>query len=70
MIPRVLTTREAETPEAKARWFKSLPLERRMKLFNEWTSLILAIRPELARREKVRANPNAKVQIVRLPRSG
>ena len=37
--------REAETPEAKARWFQSLTLEERAALLCEFTELILEINP-------------------------
>jgi len=37
-----------ETPEAKARWFQSLPLETRMEIFCAFTDLVLSINPEIA----------------------
>ena len=39
---------QEETPEAKARWFQSLPLSERMDLLCFYTDLILAINPEIA----------------------
>lgn len=34
-----------ETPEAKARWFQSLPMSQRMELFCAFTDPALAINP-------------------------
>ncbi len=48
MQRRISHDRTDETPEAKARWFRSLPLEERMELLCEFTDLALAVRPELA----------------------
>ncbi|MGQ9591220.1 MAG: hypothetical protein ACUVYA_13120 [Planctomycetota bacterium] len=39
--------REEETPEAKARWFQSLPLAERMRVFSESTDLALATPEEI-----------------------
>ena len=36
-----------ETPEAKARWFQSLSMEERMRLFCEFTDFLLALNPQL-----------------------
>jgi len=41
----ISTSRDAETPEAKARWFQSLSLEERMELLCAFTDLILENRP-------------------------
>ena len=40
--------RAQETPEAKARWFQSLPIEERMELFCAYTDLILSVNPRIA----------------------
>lgn len=37
--------RDEESPEGKARWFQSLPLEERMRLLCEYTDLILGVNP-------------------------
>ena len=39
--------RSEETPEAKARWFQSLPLDERMEIFCEITDFILAVNPAI-----------------------
>jgi hypothetical protein len=36
-----------ELPEAKARWFQSLPLEERMRLLVSFTDLILEVNPDV-----------------------
>ena len=38
---------EEETPEAKARWFQSLPLSERMDLLCAFTDLALTLNPRL-----------------------
>lgn len=58
--------REEETPEAKARWFQSLPLAERMRLFCEFTDLALAANPGLA--DSKDAQPiEGRVQVLRAP---
>lgn len=47
-----------ETIEAKARWFKALSLEERMKVFVAFTNLILENNPEIAKKKKD-ARPNS-----------
>ncbi len=44
-------TRESETPEAKARWFRSLPVSERMELLCEFTDLALSVNPDLPMRK-------------------
>jgi hypothetical protein len=39
-----------ETPEGKAHWFQSLPLEERMQLLCEYTDLILSVNPSIVER--------------------
>ena len=39
---------QEETPEAKARWFQSLPLSERMEMLCSFTDLILTINPRIA----------------------
>ncbi len=39
---------KSETLEAKARWFQSLPIEERMRIFDEFTEMILEINPSIA----------------------
>jgi hypothetical protein len=52
-----------ETPEAKTRWFRSLPMADRMQLLCEMTDLALAVNPSLP--EKRRAEPTSgRIQII------
>ena len=39
--------RREETPEAKARWFKSISLEERMEMLCAFTDLILTVNPKI-----------------------
>jgi hypothetical protein len=39
--------REDETPEAKSRWFRSLPLSERMEMLCSFTDLALEVNPKL-----------------------
>ena len=48
---RVSHSRELETPEAKARWFQSLPLAIRMELLCAYTDLVLENRPDLVEKK-------------------
>lgn len=43
--------REEESPEAKARWFQSLPLSERMDLLVAFTDLILENNPRIVDRK-------------------
>lgn len=38
---------EEETPEAKARWFQSLPLSERMDMLCSFTDLVLTSNPKI-----------------------
>ena len=61
---RVSHSRRAETPEAKARWFQSLPLSTRMELLCAYTDLILENNPQIV--EKRNAEPTSgRVRLVR-----
>jgi len=63
---KVSHDRAEETPEAKARWFQSLPLSERMELLCAFTDLALSLNPALA--EKRHAQPPREgVLILRLP---
>lgn len=64
MRPRVLTTREAETSEAKARWFQSLSVAERMELLCAYTDLIFENNPHV--REERNAQPTSRsLQVLR-----
>jgi len=56
--------RREETPEAKARWYQSLPLSERMAIFCSVTDLALTINPRLA--ENKHAEPiKGRVRVLR-----
>ena len=58
MISKTIShDRREETPEAKARWFQSLPLSERMELLCFFTDLILDNNPQIV--EQKRAQPIA-----------
>ena len=42
---------EDETPEAKARWFRSLTVDERIAMLCAWTDLVLENNPEIAERK-------------------
>ncbi|MHC4472173.1 MAG: hypothetical protein ACYTDY_04985 [Planctomycetota bacterium] len=50
-----------ETVEAKARWFRSLPIEERMAILCEFTELALTLRPDLAEK---RDAPSAEGRVL------
>lgn len=55
--------RAEETPEAKARWFQSLPVSDRMDLLCFYTDLALAVNPGL--QDHKHAQPLAgRVQVI------
>ena len=55
MIGKISHDRSEETPEAKARWFRSLSVEERMRIFCEYYDLAMAMNPHIA--EKKHATP-------------
>lgn len=64
MFPSVTHSREAEAPEAKARWFSSLPIGERMALLCEFTDLALAANPRIA--DVKNAEPTqGRIQVIR-----
>jgi len=57
--------RGEETPEAKARWFQSLPLSERMEMLCLFTDLALTVNPALQERKD--AQPVAgRIQVLTL----
>jgi hypothetical protein len=56
--PTISHTRQAESPEAKARWFQSLTLTERMELLCYFTDLILDNNPTIV--EQRDAQPASK----------
>jgi hypothetical protein len=52
-----------ETPEAKARWFRSLRMADRMQILCDLTDLALSVNPSLS--EKKRAQPTpGRIQVI------
>lgn len=52
-----------ETPEAKARWFRSLSMADRMQILCDLTDLVLSVNPSLP--EKKRAQPTpGRIQVI------
>ena len=66
MIQSVSHSRDAETPEAKARWFQSLILEERADLLCEFTDMVLEINPKIM--EQKNAQP-VKGRVLVLPKA-
>jgi len=63
MTPEVSHNRSEETPEAKARWFRSLTMSERMDLLCAFTGLALTINPDLA--DKRHARPTrGRIQVL------
>jgi hypothetical protein len=58
--------RQEETPEAKARWFQSLPLAERMELLCAFTNLVLENNPRLLQEDDPRPLLG-RVQVLSLP---
>ncbi|NLB56801.1 MAG: hypothetical protein GX811_13760 [Lentisphaerae bacterium] len=46
--------RNDEKPEAKARWFASLPMAERMQIFCDVTDLALSVNPSLMEKDHVK----------------
>jgi hypothetical protein len=63
VVGQIFHDRQAETPEAKARWFQSLSLEERPELLNAFTDLILAVNPRIV--EQKNAQPvKGRIRVV------
>jgi hypothetical protein len=54
MQPTISHSIREETPEAKARWFQSLTLQERMDLLCTYSSLILAVNPNIVEKKDAR----------------
>ncbi|MBI2264373.1 MAG: hypothetical protein HYU64_04290 [Armatimonadetes bacterium] len=63
MEERIVHTFVEEMPEAKARWFRSLPLEARMDILCAYTDLALAVHPDLSRKRNV-TSVTGRVQVL------
>ena len=55
MQPEISHSFEEETPEAKARWFQSLPLSERMDMLCFFTAIILENNPGIVERIDVKS---------------
>ncbi|NOZ79127.1 MAG: hypothetical protein GXP48_08110 [Acidobacteria bacterium] len=55
--------RRQETPEAKARWFRSLPIEDRMEMLCWFTDLALSVNPALQERKHAESI-TGRIQII------
>lgn len=66
MQSRISHDRADETPEAKARWFRSLPLQERMELLCEFTDLALSVRPDLPRKKHAKSS-SGRVRVLSAP---
>ena len=64
MEKRILYGREAETPEAKARWFQSLSLDERIDLFCEWYELALENNPDIVKSKPFPQPASGRILIV------
>lgn len=56
--------RKEETPEAKTRWFKSLPLSERMDMLCSFTDTVLNIKPEIVDLEKDAQQTSRRIRVV------
>jgi hypothetical protein len=63
---RVSHDRAAESPEAKARWFGSLPVEQRLAILDELTNMILQCNPNILRHKHAEPVPG-RVCVLKLP---
>ncbi len=52
-----------ETPEAKARWLRSLSIDDRMQMLCDLTDLALSVNPELPERKRAKPTPG-HIQII------
>jgi hypothetical protein len=66
MNPGISHDRSEESPEAKARWFRSLSMEQRLAMFAEFYNLALQLNPDIVRRKDVPA-PSRRIQVLELP---
>ena len=59
-------SRDDETPEAKTRWFRSLPLSERMEIFCYLTEMALEFNPKMADIKNVKQIPG-RIRILSTP---
>lgn len=61
--PSISHNWEEETPEAKTRWFRSLPMEDRMQMLCDLTDLALSVNPYLPEKKRAKPTPG-RIQII------
>lgn len=66
MKPRISHDWEEETPESKARWFRSLTMRERLETFCEFYELAVTLNPGL-REKKHAQRPEGRVRVLELP---
>jgi hypothetical protein len=54
---------EEETPEAKTRWFRSLPMEDRMQMLCDMTDIALSVNPSLPEKKRAKPTPG-HIQVI------
>ena len=52
-----------ETPEAKVRWFRSLPISERMEILCSFTDLALTVNPSLEE-QKCAKSVTGRIQVI------
>ena len=62
---QVLFSSEAESLEAKARWFRSLSVEARMELLCEFTEMILSLNPDIVERKGYAQPASGRILVFR-----
>ena len=62
----ILTGWDAETPEAKARWFASLTMEERARVFCAYYKLAKALNPTIIEKKNARST-EAGIRVLRKP---
>ena len=55
--------RNEETPEAKARWFRSLPMADRMQMLCDLTDIALSTNPSLQEKKRAESSPG-RIQVI------
>lgn len=55
MMPSISHSFESETPESKARWFQSLTMDDRARIFCEYYNLAKSLNPNLAEKKNARS---------------
>ena len=68
MNKQLTHSRQAETIEAKARWFQSLSLKERAELLTSFTDMILEVNPKIV--DQKNAQPiKGRIRVVSKPKN-